>query len=261
MASKRLEALRAQVLAKQTRANAKVSRLRTRNGVDIAGSQFDPRVDAARVSRMTTKQLERLNDNLTRFTSRKTQYYSGMNGAIITIREKRQLENAQRMSNEYRTEWLKLNEGLIGPNGRPLRERRDLLAKKRSSHLAVNDPFLPSERKLKNINPKFLPDLLGRLKDEGRPGYELRLGEKRRSEYLKMADLINSPGLRQDIEGLSSRQFTTLWHMTDFPNLISNSYEAFGKGEDDMLEDEDSQLSQELRQAFDAIKWAKTTPE
>lgn len=246
----------------QQRAGAKISRTKRVNKADIAGSQYDPRASATSIRRMNTRQLDALEGRLSTFLSRKTQFFGGLEGSIITIREKRQFNYAQDQANRARQQWLQTAGQQVGPNGRPLIERRAMVKPTRGHYASVNDPFPKMEKSVRNMNGKFLKDAIARLRDEAKADYAQRLGEKRRAEYNQMSEVLAVPELFTAVNKLTANQFSTLWHLTDFANLVSSTYEAFRHGVDaDDLLDPETQLAQEVRLALNAIKWAGTTKE
>lgn len=250
---------RAQIVAKQQRTSAKISRTKRQNGADIAGTEYDPRMPASRISRMTGKQLDALEGRLDAFNHRRTQFYGGAKGKVITATQKRRLEYAE--SEAYRARLRKLSEysRTLGPGGRPLTDRMRMVAKRSPRKFdVVNNPFNTKQRLISNVgNPE---DLISRYRDESRSDFFDRLAEKRREEYKQMAEVMAIPRLLAAVDELTPKQFFVLWHMTEFPELISSSYEGYKSGENIETADPQSQLAQEVGYAIKAIDWAKGQP-
>lgn len=234
MANKELDAKREQAIYLTRRANHKISRLRTKRDVEVAGSQYDYRRSAKVIRRYTAKQLDAYNARLEQFNDRTTQFVGDAHKRPIPAAEFKQLHVAEVARRKHAQEIYERHKNIVlpGVEGQPgtetIGERRDKMRsdRKMAGNPSVNDPYDTPVREPKNIaNRKALKKLTREAKKKAEKGWDEKELKRQIGEFSKMVNRIGDADLAASVKKLTPGQFRTLWNDTNFATAVSSQYE------------------------------------
>ena len=260
-----LQQLRQQVRLEHRRATAKASRLRAR-GVEVGGTNYDPRRDLSNVKRYTKKQLETYSSQLRNFNSRQTTYYAGSEGAILPgdkVRELRQAES--RLKRKADREYKKVADIAL-PNVRLTVAQADKKFRPTDTvsagGQATRRPLDFQRRKLSNIpNVRALEELTRFTETKLNRNYVKSKLDDQRAQFMDMLTTIGHVESVNAARELNDYQFNILFNYnTDHLNEISMEYEyimlrARGQEEEFQTQIHDSGTAERIA---NAVKWAGT---
>lgn len=265
-----LASLRAQVLKRQRDVGRKVSRL-GRQGVDVGGTNFDPRRAPENVNRYSERQLRAQLGRLDRFMDRKTQFVGDAKRRPIPRAE---WEPFARVQNQYRKFVAARDAGIKDarlPWGETVADRQETLTdRSRRRNTRKNNPSARRTHDFIERKPEHIADrnalktLTRDLKKRMTPKWDREQREKNRDELRQIFEGFNGSkdfDLERDIAALSNRQFDLLWGDTPFATAASLIYEQIQK----MLAGKDAASAQEIIDANAAeakrlVEWVKNQP-
>lgn len=255
----RINDLRANALAMQRKANAKVSRNKSK-GVELAGTRFDPREKQGFIANATSKQLRNYVEELNTFLDRGQQFVGDRTGAPIHVSQWRYYKQVEKKRNAK----VKADNDLVAnifiqESGLTAGERHALMDKTRNNNNnpTVNHDWRPIDRSPANINggPRSLTKLTDVLKKTTHSDYNNNEAIIGRQTIAKMAARLNAPELKKAVEGLSQQQFWFLWKNTKFAGDLAEPYhELMATGE--MQASDNDAIAQNLNMALRQAKWA-----
>lgn len=266
-----LEALRAQLIKRQRAAANKISKNRRLRGVEIAGTQFDPRVSRETISRLTKASLKKRLNTVESFVSRSTQFVGGHMGAPLPRADYNQARELVDRAKAKRQKWEDSISAITLPDSsETIGQRR---AKMRGPHSRAGG----------NANaPEVLPINFDEMRFYGAAGLKkfkqniaklTETGHKPgsvkawRNQFEQMLDGINSErgeSMRRAARGLSDKKFAILWNDTPFSTAVSIEYETAGHGskpgskEGEVSAIKSQILEQSIKEADRLVSWAKT---
>lgn len=199
-------------------------------GIDITGSEYDPRVGKNAISMMTGDRLKALLEKQTRFRRRTVGYYRGARGTVVTRQAYRNYVNSVRkINNSVEKEQHKYDDVYIKPLGMTVKERRAMMT---PSHPVHQTEAYDGMKKLKVYSPNQLmgsegAKMIAQRNDDIRRQYASReLVNKARGYMNDMMDRIGDETARAKFNSLSDEQFWFIWAYTDFPEELSLKYLA-----------------------------------
>jgi len=240
-----LDEKREQALYLTRRANHKISRLRTKRDVEVAGSMYDPRKPARNIKRYTEKQLDAYIARNTQFLDRGTQFVGDAHKRPIPAGEFRELHVAELARRKHAQDIYDRHKNirLPGRDGKPgtetIGERRDKMRadRKMAGNPSVNDPYDTPVREPKNIaNRKALKKLTREAKKKAQSGWDDKELKRQIGEFSKMVSRIGDADLAASVKALTPGQFRTLWNDTNFATAVSSQYEIVRT---DLISEED----------------------
>lgn len=241
-------------------------------GIDISGTEYDPRVGKDAISRMTGDRLKALLEKQTRFRRPSAGYYRGARGTIVTREAYRNYVNSVRKINTtVDKEQHKYDDVFIKPLGMTVKERRAMTT---PSHPVHGTEAYDGMKKLKVYSPGQLmgtegAKMIALRNDDIRRQFSSReLVTKARGYMNEMMDKIGDEAARAKFNSLSDEQFWFIWAYTDFPEELSLKYLAMqmsmmvkeGKKElsQDMVDSVMERGEQSLGRAMEYYEYAKT---
>lgn len=263
MANSELNDKRSQAIKLTRGATRKISRLKTKVDVIVAGTTYDPRKPAKLVQRYTGKQLDAYIARVSQFNNRGTQFVPDAHHRPIPAsewRDYKQAENAHRAKAQAEFDRIKD----IKLPGRPetVGQRRDQMRsdRKTAGNPSVTDPFDPKQRESKQVASRTALKKL--TKDEKRKsarGWDDRELKRQIGEFTQIATTTGDKALQDAVKKLTPGQFKALWTGTGFATAISTQYELArlriaGK---DRPEDEELQ-EDAFADARRLVEWART---
>lgn len=227
--------LRRMVHAAQRRAGKKISRNRKR-GIELAGSEFDPRKAREVIERLNRRQLQSHLQRLEGFVSRGTQFVGLANGRPATRSEWERYKATEKAHREKAGKLYSEVKHVKLPTGETIEERRAKMdaAHKRMLNPAMNEFYQENDRKPEQITSRAaLKTLEGKLKRDMRDSVMRAKVRDAKSRAAKALEVIGNPELTRHVEQLSQRQFVAMWNHTSFANQLFLIY----AGKDNLMED------------------------
>ena len=223
--------LRKAALKSESLVTRKVRRMtRGDAGIDITGTEYDPRVGGDAISRMSGDRLKKLLEKQAHFRRAHVGYYKGARGTIVTRQAYRNYVNSVRkINNSVEKEQHKYDNVFIKPLGMTVKERRAAMT---PSHPVHGTEAYDGMKKLKIYSPQQLmgtegAQVIALRNDEIRRQYQSReLVSKARGYMNQMMDVICDEAVRAQFNSLSDEQFWFIWAYTDFPEELSLKYDA-----------------------------------
>jgi biotin operon repressor len=222
-----VQQLRADLKKAQAAANKKVSRLKAQ-GVQVAGTEFDPRKPLGHAQVLTARQLEAQLTRLREFTSRGTQFVADAKHRPIPRREWVEYKNAENIHNARVQREATAYGPIVLPSGETVAARQ---AKMKADHARMGNPSVQGPhqsitRQPFNVkNREALKKLTRDAKRKMKPEYDKAENKRQRAEVNQILDTIKNDQLRKDIDSLSNDQFNILWNYTNFPDALTTMYE------------------------------------
>lgn len=224
-----LEELRATARARRNAATRKVARNR-RAGVDIAGTEFDPRVSNDRIARLNTKQLNALIGRLDSFMSRKSQFVNLAQG-IAPRSEFNEYKKWERKYNKKAVELQKMAEGKETPFGEQNIQENDLIHHSYKFLQNTPDFYRPVDRKSNYFfSRKGLQTLTANMKKRASKVYIHKTAVKIRKN-IKAFD----NGKKYNTLKLTDEQLILVWQ---YGGMADAYYEMYTNKEGTYEEDE-----------------------
>jgi len=263
MANAELKALRAQAQHLTRRATHKISRLKNKQDVIVAGSEYDLRKPSKLINRYTAKQLQSYIAKQSQFVDRGTQFVPDAHRRPIPASEFKELHTAELARHRRAQEVLSKHKDIPLPGGtETIGQRRDKMRsdRKLAGNPSVNDPYDTPVRTSKQIaNRKALKKLTREAKQKSGKGWDDKELKRQIGEFSKMVSRIGDADLAASVKKLTAGQFRTLWNDTNFATAVSSQYEIVRT---DLISEEDKPWHiQIIHDAFtDArrlVDWAK----
>lgn len=268
-----LLALRKDALKSEALVSRKIKRMSKGDaGIDITGTEYDPRVGKDAISRMSGDRLKKLLERQARFRKPTVGYYRGARGTVVDRQAYRNYVNSVRkINNSVEKEQHKYDDVYIKPLGMTVKERRAMMT---PSHPVHQTEAYDGMKKLKVYSPQQLMGSEGakvialRNDDIRRQFTSRELVTKARGYMNDMMDRIGDEAARTKFNSLSDEQFWFIWAYTDFPEELSLKYLAMqlsmqvstGKKEmsQDMVDSAMARGEQSLGRAMEYYNYAKT---
>lgn len=225
-----LAKLRSEVRASHRRATNKASRLRSK-GVEVRGTDFDPRRNPANIKKYNAVQLRAYQRELTQFTNRRTSFEAGVGGTPLPGNLVNKYRTAEKKFNTIAgKEYSKVADIPLPGRGMTVRQA-DMVDRptrmQRAGGEAVSRPFDPVNRNISNVaNAGALEKLTRQMENRTRPVYKSRKIREQREELLEMLTAIGNQDLIEQASNLTDDQFNVFWNFNvERVNEISRDYE------------------------------------
>lgn len=226
-----LAALRKAALKSESLVGRKIRRMsKGDSGIDITGSEYDPRVGRDRIMRMSGDRLKKLLEKQGHFRKASVGYYKGAMGTVVSRQAYRNYVNSVRTINRRASaEQHRYDDVFIKPMGMSAKERRAAMT---PSHPVHGTEAYDGMKILKIHKPsqivgdqgaKAIAQRNTQLTKEYESGEMVR---KARGYMNDMMDVIGSEEVRLLFNNLTDQQFWFIWAHTDFPNELALKYDA-----------------------------------
>ena len=225
MASSEVKRLRQLARERQRAAGQKISRYKKQN-INIAGSEFDPRRDLAKVDKYNSKQLKAYINQLNSFTDRTNQFVRGARGVPISrgiFIAYKELE--KRYNNHFQKEFDNIRDVKMPGKSMTFGERHDMILPKNKSLRAGTSKYFGKDRVSSGFtSDEALKKSMRNLKKSMKPGYSSETEKARRENFQKLIDYANRDDLGKAVKSLSSEEFYILW---EYDSVIQNIVEEY----------------------------------
>lgn len=223
--------LRAAALKSEALVSRKIKRMAAGDsGIDITGTEYDPRVGKDAISRMSGDRLKNLLENQKRFRRPSVGYLRGARGTVVTRQAYRNyVESVKRVNRRVEAEQRKYENIFIEPLGMTAKERRAMIT---PAHPVHGTEAYDGMKKLKIYKPEQIMGTEGAktiAHQNSKMTHMYGTGEMittARGYMNDMMDVIGDEELRTKFNSLSDQQFWFIWSHTDFPNELAMKYIA-----------------------------------
>lgn len=251
--------MRELALRRTKAASAKIGRLK-REGVNVAGSEFDTRKSAAQIKRMSRPQLRAYMGKVNAFTDRNLKFVAGAEGAPLPKHLVTAYTNAEKARNaRLRVKGSRFDSVELPWAGMTVGQLHELNAAKemnvlRSGGVRGFNMYAEHTRDPKGFpNAQALRELLA---DERRAGYGGNLKASLESQQINHAAWLEAKGqvgMAEKVLNMDADQFDLLRNHTQYDNSVKFLY--FGS------EDADESVASRMRddnvaEAADILDWA-----
>ena len=242
-----LENLRDEVRRRQRAANAKVSRLRSKN-LDISNTKYDVRRDPSKIGRYNATQLRNYLEQLNTFTSRSTRFVALKGGAPAPYQKWSAYKKDEARYNAKVGRAYKHVKGYENkPRGMTVEEYDTNMrpAKIEAAGRASHRPLSPINRVPHRIESvEALDKLHNDIRRRNKREYVPSQIAKQRDAARKMLNRIGNPHYITQFEKMSDHQFDVVFNYMNFADDVSlrylnvqqlgkDDYEEFGMQEDE----------------------------
>lgn len=227
-----VDRLRAEAKRLRRNATAKVGRIRRNYGVDLSGSNNDPRRDNSTIDRMDSRQLKTLIRNTSKFLDRNTGFVAGAKGVVIPINVWRDYKRVETRFNAkadaHRAQFADM---VIPGSTMTVQERDEDIRNRRSkrgmSSDASNRPLERVDRQSTNMRSERAVRKLTRdLERRMNPTFYKKAMSAARKQANTMASGVGSPELKKFVGGLSDEEFDFLWFYGKLAHDLSARYDS-----------------------------------
>lgn len=253
----------AQALKMSRGATRKISRLKSKVDVYVAGTEYDPRKSPKQLRRYTTAQLEAYNRRVAQFNDRGTQFVPDAKHRPIPAAEFKDYKTAELARRKHVLDQYNKVKDIPLPGGHEtIGQRRDKMRsdRKMAGNPSVNDPYSPPVRSSKNIADRAALKALTRdEKKKSKKGWDDKELKRQIGEFDRMLATIGDADLAAKVSKLTAGQFRSLWNDTNFATAVSQEYFIYKQG---LVDENDKPWYQQLihdsfQDAHRLADWAK----
>ena len=234
-----LNKLRAEAIRKRKAASAKIARLRNSKGVEITGTEYDPRKPADVLRRYNRRQLVNYLANLAKFTDRQTSFVNSAFNKPISAEAWNRYKELESRYNAIGAERDAKVADLRVPNtGMTVKEMDRMFTpnSKVAQGDLVNRPYGQINRSPENVNgaealDRLTQDLKNKLKGTYLPE-QIAIGRK---QLKGMLDEIGNSEFTKRFNKLTDAQFDVMWNygnareIASFYSVLQMHISASGK--------------------------------
>ena len=262
--NKDLSGLRDNAISRTRAATNKISRNR-RNGIEIAGSFYDPRKPLDYIKRYTTIQLNFYLDRVNAFMSRSSQFIPSVLGKAIHIGDWEDYKALEGLYNKIGAEHYEdINPIFIPDSGMTIGDRNSfMLPKLRPEGNAVNRPYNAITRDVENINGiESLATLTKDMMRKVSRNYLKKEVAASRDVMQQMFELLGEYQFADQAMELTDNQFNIFWHESGGAGKISTWYAMFKMMSTNMNDSHPIHNALDVNREIvsDRLEWAKTLP-
>lgn len=255
----RIDELRAEVRKRQQAVNRKLRRY-DRNGIELSGTEHDPRRPGVDISRMRSRDLTSYLNRLNGFMSRSTQFVGDRKGRPIAMSEWRRYKRAETAANRRADRLYNTIKDIKMPGGQMTLGQRHAAVTNSdfpiTANHTVNSPLHKVKRAPRTLeNKRALNKFTKQQQRKVDPQFAQMTVNRGRREAYKMLAAVGDMAEIRALKGLTDKQFHILWSYTEYATLKSTKYEngkvdVRTRAEDEIDESVDAESAQWVR-------WAK----
>lgn len=251
--------LRKELKQRVQAANRKVNRLE-KQGIEITGTEFDPRRENPRIDRYNSNQVESYRAKLDAFVDRKNRFVGDTRGRPIPRSEWQAYKRAESRANRKSDNaFNKIKDVYVPSAGQTIAQREASTKSEfpRTANPAVNSPFNKITRKPEQLaSRKALEALTKQQQAKVDPRYMEQFVADGRVQLEKMMKVINRPEMQERFDKLTTKQFHLIWGYTNAADDLSTDYEiitASGKGKSN--KSDEKLQADSLENVSDILDW------
>ena len=258
--------LRAAALAGHRAVTRKVSRLKAANGVEVSGSDYDPRKSPDFIRNATPSQLKTLVRQQDKFISRETQFVPDAELKPIPQKVFDQVKKAEAKKNEFVQKFYEpFKDIYIAPAGQTVDQRMAMITPihEHMGTRTTDSPYKKSDRKSTTLHgEKGAKRLAQHLKDLSTMKHEKESLRNHRIGVMKMLDIVGDIEMQVKVAKLTNKQWAALWKYTKFASMIKSPYSHYNASitGDKSLSNSES-VQTDLAVAGEYVDWAGSKDE
>jgi hypothetical protein len=187
--------LRREIARRRKAATDKILRTRKSNGINLAGTEHDPRIDFRQVKNMGTAQLKSYLNSLSDFTAKDNTFRRGGNGAILSNRVWKEYEGLQSQYNQIGAQHLeKIKDIKLSGDDKTIGDRSEDVLAKRAHGDIFHRPYGVIQREPKHIaSNEALVKLTEDMRKKIGKGYLPEVTKKQRETLRELLITIGNP--------------------------------------------------------------------
>lgn len=218
--------LREQVRKRRAAATAKIARMRRNNGIDLSGTEIDPRRAIKNPSRYNAKQLNTYLSELNGFMSREVNFTPDAKGRPLRTSRAREHDRLQRRVEKLRKEReAVLGNIKIAGTGLTVEQRKATLHPTAAGSV-VNSMFPAENRKASDMNGEAgLEKSIARMQEMLSPDYTAKRIKAGREQLDQIFEVIGMSDLTDMASKLNDFQFDVLFNESGFMRRAALTYD------------------------------------
>jgi len=228
MANDDLKKLRDAVRKRRNAVTAKENRIKRRTGVDIRGTNADPRRPLEVVNKYNRRQLQAYYNELDAFMDRGNGFVAGANNVPIPKIEWLKYKRLEQQYNSIGAmQFDKVAEIFIPTAGMTIAQRDATIVPDTLSAQGaiVNRPYSLIDRAPENVrDAEALKKLTAEMKKKVSQHFLPAQIKSAREQLGQMLTVIGNADLTKKANSLSDAQFNVLWNYTNFATNVSGIY-------------------------------------
>jgi hypothetical protein len=253
--------LRSAALRAHRAATRKVSRLKAGSGVEVSGSDYDPRQTPDFIRSATPAQLRTLVRRLDKFNSRETQFVPDAEFKPIPRKLFDRVKKAEAKKNEFVEKFYEpFKNIMIEPAGMTVDQRMAMITPLHP-HMGTrttDSPYKKSDRESTTIHGEAgAKKLVKHLNDLATMKHEKQSLKNHRQGVMKMLDIVGDIEMQVKVAQLTNKQWAALWKYTKFASMIKTPYSHYNASitGDKSLSNSES-VQTDLAVAGEYVDWA-----
>lgn len=255
-----LDSLRSQAKLYQRRVGNKISRLKSKAGVDIAHSKLDPRRNWDTVKKYNSRQLKAYNARLETFQERATQFVPDAHGRAMRSSVMDSYKAKERKWNEKvdKTFAKVADIQLPGTKFTVAEREAQLTPKHRVANPVINKPRKYDLKSSQIDSEKALKELSKNMDKRLKSDWFAKESALAKQLFIdKLAPVIGDAKLAADIQGMSDYRFGLMWRYSGFAEIEFHEYHMMKSQQDEQgIAFSTEIFDQKKAQAREAVDWA-----
>ena len=255
-------------------ATRKISRIKAANGVEVSGSDYDPRKSPEFIRNATPTQLRALIRKLDAFNQRSVQFVPDAEMRPMSRKLWEQFEGAQDKRRQARDKSYDEFKNIpIGPLdskdkagnviGHTTVDERLRQITPLHAHMAQIDydnPYRRQDLKSTSVaSEKKLKELISTRRKQSTAKHQAQVLKAHRDAVMDMLTITGDLDLMEDFGSLTNKQFALLWKYTVVPTHVKITYNFYKDEQTGRKGVTNSAMAaNEMAQVREYIKWAKT---
>lgn len=245
--------LRRRALQGHRAATRKVSRLKQGSGVEVSGSDYDPRKSPGFIRTASPQELRSLIRAQNKFNDRKSQFVpdADLNPLPKDMWQKYEKVEAAKHAAEMKT-YQEFKDVEIGPSGMTVDQRMAAITPLHAhmgQHTTPN-PYRSNKRSSTSVyGVGGLKRLIEHTRKLATQKHQKEALDNHRAGVIKMLDTIGDDQLSQKLSKLTTKQFAYLWKYTPFAANIKPTYNHYKNA----MDAQDSVMNSEMVQTDLAV--------
>ena len=225
MAKRDIDRLRDLARQRHRAATNKASRLRAK-GVEVTGTNLDPRKNAGDIQKMRTRDLNAYINRLDKFVSRETKYEQGAKAVLSgnLFHTYKSLEAAVNRKNLKPYQSIK--DQFLDSLGMTVEQFQGTKpTNPQTGNPASRAPHLPVNRSAKQIvDDKALQKLIKDMQKKLTPDHDFKVVQRDQYTALKLLKDTGLTDVMSAIAEMDAKKFSFMWNYTDFARIASQEY-------------------------------------
>lgn len=245
--------LRRLAMQKHKAVTRKVSRQKASTGVEISGTEYDPRTDMSFIRTATASELRALVRKQNKFLDRQTQFVPDADLKPLPKKIWQEYVKAEARKHEFvKKTYAEFKDVEIGPSGMTVDSRMAAITPLHA-HMGqhtTDNPYKLSKRASTSVyGVSGLKKLIDHTKRLATQKHQKEALDNHRLGVAKMLDAIGNDEMSQKLSKLTSKQWAYLWKYTPFAANIKPTYQHYK----DALDAKDSVMNSDMVQTDLAV--------